>query len=232
MTRAFDLITFDVYSALYDLRTSLLPHLEPLCGVEMAENLLAAWRRLQLQYTLIGTLLGRGHVSFRVVTRRALDVALHRFGMGVADDVRERLVAAWDHLVPWPEAPDVLRAVRARGYPIAVLSNGDATMLTAVTRNAGAPFDYVFSADMAGVYKPHPAIYRLPVDRLNISPSRILHVAGSSRDVMGAKSAGLTCFWVNRTRDRVLDPALDADGQGATLDGLLTFLEAISRAGG
>ncbi len=223
-TSRFDLVTFDVYSALYDLNTSLLPSLEPICG-EAAQRLLSEWRRLQLQYTLISTLIGKGHVPFRVVTRRSLDVALHRFGLQVTEEVRRSLVAAWDNLVPWTEVPEVLRAVRVRGYPIAVLSNGDSVMLAAVTRNVGVSFDYVFSADMAGVYKPHPAIYRLPVERLGLAPSRILHVAGSARDVMGAKAAGLSCFWVNRTKDRVLDPQLDADATASDLWGVLEILK-------
>lgn len=221
-----DLVTFDVYSALFDIATSLVPRLVTWCGDERrARALLTEWRRLQLQYTLIATLLQRGHISFRVVTRRALDVALHRAGVHVDEQGREDLVAAWDTLTPWPEAVDVVREVRARGYPIAVLSNGDEAMLRALTGRLGIAFDHVFAADQAGVYKPHPAIYHLPARRLGIEPAQVLHVAGSARDVMGAKAAGLRCFWVNRSGDRVLDPALNADASAADLTGLLAVLE-------
>ena len=97
-------------------------------------------------------------------------------------------------------------------------------MLRALIQRLDVPFDHVFAADQAGVYKPHPAIYHLPVQRLNVAPERILHVAGSARDVMGAKAAGLKCFWVNRTGDRVLDPTLDADATAPDLTGVLDFL--------
>ncbi len=221
------LVTFDVYSALFDVTTSLLPRLTPVCGGDevLASRLVAEWRRLQLQYTLIATLLGRGHVPFRVVTRRALDVALHCHGVTVSESTRAQLTNAWDALAPWPEASTVLAEVKARGYPIAVLSNGDEAMLRAVVQRLNVPFDHVFAADHAGVYKPHPAIYHLPVNRLNLAPEQILHVAGSARDVMGAKAAGLRCFWVNRNGDRVLDVALDADAVASDLTGLLDVLD-------
>ncbi len=216
----YDLITFDVYSALFDLESSLRPRMEPLVG-EAAGSLLAEWRRLQLEYTLISTMLGRGHVSFHVVTRRALDVALHRFGIHLEDIAKEELVAAWNDLVPWPEVPEVLRTVKARGHRIAILSNGDVDMLATVTKKLDVTFDAILSAQEAGVYKPHPHIYHLPVHRLGIAPERILHVAGSARDVMGAKAAGLACLWVNRSGDRVLDLALDADMESGSLYALL-----------
>ncbi len=224
----FDLITFDVYSALFDITTSLLGPVLSLCGGDeaRARQVIGEWRRLQLQYTLIVTLLGRGHVPFRVVTRRALDVALHRLGVEADEATRVRLVAAWDDLTPWPEAPVVLREVKARGYPIAVLSNGDEVMLRAVTRRLGVTFEHVFAADQAGVYKPHPDIYHLPVRRVGVTPERVLHVAGSGRDVMGAKSAGLACFWVNRNGDRLLDPALGPDMSAPDLTGLLDVIES------
>ncbi len=220
----FQLITFDVYSALFDLETSLGPRLARALETpeeERARTLLREWRRLQLEYTLIATLLQQGHPSFRVVTRRALDTALHRVGISLPDEARASLVQAWDELTPWPEASEVLRALRARGYPIAVLSNGDEAMLRAVTRGLGVPFDHVFAADRAGVYKPHPRIYRQPLEALGLRGEEVLHVAGSARDVMGARAAGLYCAWVNRTGDRVLDPTYAANYECRDLHGVL-----------
>ena len=208
------LLTFDVYSALLDIGGGLGPAVAALWPEREAQErraFIREWRRLQLEYTLISTLLGRGHLSFRTVTRRALDVALQRLQWTASPDERERLVEAWDHLPPWPEAPEVLAQLRQGPWPLALLSNGDAAMLRAVAQGLGIAFDAIFSAEQAGVYKPHPAIYRLPCTHLNLHPADIVHVAGSGRDVMGAKAAGLRCVWINRTGDRVFDPAYAAD---------------------
>jgi len=39
----------------------------------------------------------------------------------------------------------------------------------------------------------------------------MLYIAGSATDVMGAKSAGLRCVWVNRGHDRLLNARLAPD---------------------
>lgn len=207
-------ITFDVYSALMDIERSLLPRVAaawPDAGTAVHAALVQEWRRLQLEYTLISSLLGRGHVPFRVVTERALRVATARLGLALAAAQAQGLVAAWEALQPWPDARAALRRLRQGPWALALLSNGDEAMLQAAARDLGVTFDHVFSAEHAGVYKPHPALYRLPVERLGVSPAAVLHVAGSGRDVMGAKAAGLRCAWVRRQPDRVFDPDLAAD---------------------
>ncbi len=222
-TRPYALVTFDVYSALFDINGSLLPllrrHLQ--LPQERAQSLLQAWRKTQLQYTLINSLLQKGHVSFRVVTRRALDVVLHRWQLDVSESEREALVASWDRLSPRDDAHEALRSVQAQGYPLGLLSNGDEAMLQSLAQQLEVPVDFIFSAEQAQIYKPHPAIYHLPVEAMKVAPGRILHVAGSGRDVMGAKAAGLTCAWRNPGQERILDPAYQADFEAGDLITLL-----------
>jgi len=86
------------------------------------------------------------------------------------------------------------------------------------------PFERIFSAEQAGAYKPDPAVYRLPVEALDVAPDRILHVAGSATDTMGARAAGLACAWSNRGGDLLLDPQLAPDHEFDNLSGLLEAL--------
>jgi 2-haloacid dehalogenase len=221
----FGLITFDVYSALLDFEGSLVPRVRSLCGGSAdAVSLVRSWRAKQLEYAQLVNSLQRGHVAFQAVTRRALEYTLARAGIVLRRDDAEALVLAWNALDAWPEAEDTLREVKARGHPIALLSNGDEAMLRAVAASFGVAFDHVFASDQAGHYKPHPAIYALPTRIAGIAPSAILHVAGSANDVMGAKSAGMTCAWSNRHADRLLDPALAPDFEISTLAGLLEIV--------
>jgi 2-haloacid dehalogenase len=140
------------------------------------------------------------------------------------DAGRRALAAAWDELEPWPEANAVLKAVHDGGHRIALLSNGDESMLRALAERLETPFDAIYSGETAGAYKPAPAIYRLPSDDLGLEPADILHVAGSATDVMGAKSAGLTCAWSNRRGDRLIDPTLGPDFTFPNLRGVLEVL--------
>lgn len=219
------LVTFDLYSALIDVESSLVPEVSRVLDAAEPAGLVRTWRVRQLDYTLLSTCLSRGHLAFDELTARALDCALRQYGLALPESGRAELVGAWTRLRPWPEAEEVLTEVQRRGHQIALLSNGDEAMLRAQARHFPVSFGGVFAADQAGVYKPHPAIYRLPLAALGLAPEDILHVAGSGRDVMGAKAAGLRCYWSNRTDEALLEPELAPDFMFPDLRGLLEVLE-------
>src|SRR3546814_10135577 len=82
-----------------------------------------------------------------------------------------------------------LAEIKSRGYPIGILSNGDAAMLQALASRVATPFDHVFSSEAAGFYKPHPSVYHLPLSALKLSGGEVLHVAGGAPDALGATAA-------------------------------------------
>ena len=96
-----------------------------------------------------------------------LDYALGRAGLEVAETARAALVQAWNQLRPWPEAEPVLAAVKARGYRIGALSNGDEAMLRAVLAGLATPFDDIFASDHAGYYKPMAPAFETHVEVLS-----------------------------------------------------------------
>lgn len=214
----FRLITFDVYTALFDVESSLTPAMSAIAGEPLA--LVRAWRAKQVELALISNSLDRGRLPFETLTRRALDITLARARLDAPEVLRQNLVQVWDELRPWPEAGEVLLEVKARGHALALLSNGDAAQLQSLAARLPVTFDHIFSTESAGCYKPHPSVYALP----NSAPEHILHVAGSATDVLGAKSAGLHCAWSNRRGDPLLDPALPPDHEFADLRGLLNIL--------
>jgi len=219
-----ELITFDAYAALADYRASLLPVVEAIPGLdnERACDFLELWRTRQLAAAALSNALGRARIPFRECTARALDYTLHRFRIEMDASARDTLVQAWYPLEPWPDADSVLAALKARGFRIAILSNGDQDMLEALAARLRTPFDDIFSSEQCGVYKPHPDVYALPRRVLGIAD--YLHVAGSANDVIGAKSAGIRCYWSNRQNDRVLLREYAPDGQASDLAGLLEFV--------
>lgn len=220
------LVTFDVYSALLDIEGSLTAVLGQALGLdcEQARPHVRDWRARQMARAAASNSLGKGRTSFRVATRMALDAVLARGGFDMAEPERHDLVMAWDTLKPWPEAQGVLTAVKERGIPVAILSNGDQDMLDAVATQFDPGFDHVLSSETAGWYKPHPSVYALPREKLGIEPQDTLHVAGGAMDVIGTVSAGLPCLWSNRTGDRLLDPAFAPDFEYASLEGVLAVL--------
>ena len=216
------LVTFDAYTALVDCERGLVAALQEVARGD-APALARAWRAKQLEYAQLSNSLARERIAFRVVTRRALDYTLARAGLDVSEAQRTELEGAWDELPPWPEAKATLSQLAARGYRLAILSNGDVEMLRALVRGWDVPLEFL-GADQAGHYKPHPSVYALPERILGVERDAVLHVAGSGNDVLGARLAGLRCAWSNRGGDRVIDPAVRADHEMRDLRGLLEIL--------
>lgn len=54
----------------------------------------------------------------------------------------------------------------------------------------------VFSSDHS-VVKPSPKLFQLALNSLQVDPSEVVHISASySRDVCGARAAGIDCIWL------------------------------------
>jgi 2-haloacid dehalogenase len=163
------------------------------------QTLADTWRAKQLQYTWLRSLMGR-HADFWQVTGDALDFALET--MGIRDsDLRARLMALYEHLGPYPEVRETLERLRAGGLRLAVLSNGTPRMLSAAAESAKLDhlLDAILSVEEVGIYKPHPSVYQLAVDRLRVPAPEIAFVSSNGWDAHGAKVFGFRVAWCNRT---------------------------------
>jgi 2-haloacid dehalogenase len=187
---------FDAYGTLFDF-ASAAAGCRDLLG-DKAATLTALWRDKQLQYSWLRGLQGR-HADFWQVTGEALDFALETLGIAGAV-LRERLMNLYLSLDAFPEVPDALRRVKAAGLRTAILSNGSPAMLEAVVKHAGLAgfFDAVLSVEEAGVYKPHPKVYQLAVDRLGIEPAAIAFQSSNGWDAYAASAFGMRVVWCNR----------------------------------
>lgn len=187
---------FDAYGTVFDYASAASR-----CRDELGEDfgrLTQLWRDKQLQYTWLRGLQGR-HADFWQVTGEALDFALETLGIGTTA-LRDRLMSLYLTLEPFPEVPGVLRRLRAAGLKTAILSNGSPRMLEAVVDAAGLAelLDGVYSVEEVGVYKPHPKVYQLAVDRLGMAPSAIAFQSSNAWDAYAASAFGMRVVWCNR----------------------------------
>ncbi|HEY1364668.1 MAG TPA: haloacid dehalogenase type II [Xanthobacteraceae bacterium] len=187
---------FDAYGTLFDF-ASAARGCRDVLG-KAIEPLTALWRDKQLQYTWLRAAQGR-HADFWQVTGDALDFALETLALE-RPGLRERLMNLYLALDPFPEVPDVLARLKRAGLRTAILSNGSPRMLEATVRAASLEplFDAVLSVEEVGVYKPHPNVYQLAVDRLG-SPGRAIAFQSSNAwDAHAASAFGLQVVWCNR----------------------------------
>jgi 2-haloacid dehalogenase len=191
---------FDAYGTLFDY-ASAAARCRDVLG-DRLDRLTALWREKQLQYTWLRALEG-AHVDFWQVTGDALDFALDT--LEVRDGaLRERLMGLYLTLDAFPEVPDVLRRLNAAGIRTAILSNGSPRMLRAVVDAArvGDLLDAVLSVEEVGVYKPHPKVYQLAVDRLGVASDEISFQSSNAWDAHAASHFGMRVVWCNRYRQR------------------------------
>jgi 2-haloacid dehalogenase len=93
-----------------------------------------------------------------------------------------------------------LQRLKAAGIKTAILSNGTPEMLRAAVENSKiADFlDAILSVEAVGVYKPHPKVYQLAVDRLGIEPGAISFQSSNAWDAYAASAFGMRVVWCNR----------------------------------
>jgi putative hydrolase of the HAD superfamily len=137
-----------------------------------------------------------------------------------AADVLDALLEAL-RFRAFPEVAEVLRALRARGAALVVVSNWDVSLHDVLVRTGLSDLvDAVVTSAEAGVAKPDPAIFHAALARAGgVAPAEALHAGDSlEADVAGARAAGLEAVLV--ARDGV--PGAPGVRTVASLEGLLT----------
>jgi 2-haloacid dehalogenase len=191
---------FDAYGTLFDFAAAA-KGCRDLLGDDI-DRLTGRWREKQLQYTWLRAVQGR-HEDFWQVTGDALDFALETLGIE-KPDLRERLMTLYLTLDAFPEVPAVLKRLKQAGLQTAILSNGSPKMLDAVVKGANLSglIDAVLSVEEVGVYKPHPKVYQLAVDRLRVPASAIAFQSSNAWDAYAASAFGMQVVWCNRYAQR------------------------------
>jgi 2-haloacid dehalogenase len=182
---------FDAYGTLFDF-ASAARQCRDVLG-DGVDRLTALWRDKQLQYTWLRAAQGR-HADFWQVTGDALDFSLDTLDLK-SEGLRDRLMSLYLTLDPFPEVKQVLRTLKAAGSPPML----DAAVMSA---ELASLLDMVLSVEEVGVYKPHPRVYQLAVDRLGMPASAISFQSSNSWDAYAASAFGMQVVWCNRYNQR------------------------------
>ena len=197
---------FDAYGTLFDVSAAARlaanePGREALAA--KAGELSNIWRLKQLQYTWLRAV-ANAHTDFWAVTKDGLDYALEATGL-TDPELRERLLALYWELSAYPEVPDMLSDLKAKGMKTAILSNGSPDMLEGAVKSAGieALLDDVMSVEDVGVFKPHNSVYELVLKRFDVTADGVLFVSSNGWDAAAASGYGFYTLWVNRANEPV-----------------------------
>jgi 2-haloacid dehalogenase len=187
---------FDAYGTLFDVSSAARSAQDALG--EKWQPLAELWRAKQLQYTWLRSLAGH-HADFWQVTGDALDFTLSTLQLD-DPELRTRLMNLYLALSAYPEVPATLQRLKRAGMKLAILSNGSPAMLAAAAGHAGIAdlLDAILSVEEVQVYKPHPSVYALVSERLNVVAERVVFVSSNGWDAYSAKAFGFRTLWCNR----------------------------------
>jgi 2-haloacid dehalogenase len=188
---AFDLVAFDLYGTLLDI-SGLAARMRPLLEKEEdAAELLARWRKAQLERSWRLNREGR-YEPWDQVTAGALEEVAPQ----LSSRTRAALVALWRTVPAYDDAARTLDALESRGVRRAILSNGTRAMIALALVASGLEVDRILSADDVRAYKTDPRVYAL-LDA-EAERARTLFVSSNGWDVDGARRSGRTVLWINR----------------------------------
>jgi 2-haloacid dehalogenase len=204
LKREIKVLAFDQYGTVVDMQKGLTEAVTPFLAAKgwpgKPGSFVTWWRRTHFENSMIDALLDRGHTPYRQIGHRAVAHVMDRCGIAYTQDEVRWLVSQIETLKPFPDVVPALERLRAAGYALAILSNGDRDMLKAAGPHIGFPFDHVISVQEAGYFKPHWRTYAKACEIIGEERSSILFVANHAFDCIGAKAYGLRSAFIDRRR--------------------------------
>lgn len=225
----FEAIGFDAFT-IFDPRSTAVAVEESFPG--KGKEIFATWRLRQFEYCWLRTL-NRNYADFRQVTEDALLYACKTAKVNLDASARAKLMEAAFSFNPWPDSVAALKSMRAAGIRLAYLSNLTPEILARLSDAAGiaALFEHRLSTDLVGAFKPDPRAYQMAEKAFDLPRDKILFAAFGGWDAAGAKSFGLSTFWVNRLDAPVEELGVRPDAVGDNLVELAKYV-GVHRDGG
>lgn len=207
----FKVLTFDVYGTLIDWETGMIEGLRPLTSrldpVPSRDKILETHAYHESTQQLLTPGMPYSRLLATVYRRIA-----EEFGLSVT---WEECEAYGQSVKNWPAFEDSAGALQylKKYFKLCVLSNVDNRSFMHSNAKLGVDFDYVFTAEDIGAYKPSDKNFDYMISqlgRLGYDKSDILHTAESMfHDHKPANRHGLISAWIYRRHNK--------EGFGATM---------------
>jgi len=197
-------LAFDVYGTLVD-PSGMAKHLADELGTKASE-FADCWREKQLEYSFRRGLMGN-YADFSICTSDALNFTCQRFKTAISAERRSELLRLYQHLPPFDDVMPALHSLR-HTFRLFAFSNGTRNAVDTVLSNAKILdfFEGIVTADDVRSFKPDPVVYSHARRATKTWSSPFWLVSSNPWDVIGARSAGLSSAWIQRSEEKIYDP--------------------------
>jgi putative hydrolase of the HAD superfamily len=164
-------------------------------GVDVSEDEAAAAMKAEIRHYRAEHHVAVDAASLAALRRDCAQVLRDALPERVHDalDVDELVGTLVDAIVfsPYPETVEVLRALRERGRPLAVVSNWDISLREVLDRTRLTPLvDAIVISTEVGASKPDPRPLEVALELLGAPPAGAVHVGDTyGEDVLAARAA-------------------------------------------
>ena len=141
------------------------------------------------------------HKDFWQITEDSLNKSIKTFD--IDPSMKKELLDLYKVLSPFKEVPKVLRTLKEKKFKLAILSNGNPSLLIELVKNNNLDniFDDLFSIEEVGIYKPASIVYDIPVKKYQIQKDEVTFLSANTWDVSGGGNYGYNSIWVNRNNN-------------------------------
>ena len=151
------------------------------------------WEQLQFER------LAGPYRRYREILAASLTAWCDERGYRCGPEDGEALARSMESWQPFPDTVPALRAAKAAGLRLWIVSNTDRAIMEHTLRQLEVEFDGVTVAEDVRAYKPARGPFEAALEQIGEPPERILHVAfGFKYDIATAAELGMRTAWVNR----------------------------------
>ncbi len=190
-------VTFDCYGTLIDWEGGITGALAPFLASPVEQDVLAA-RYIQVEAEVEKEVYRPYREVLALASARLLAGMGHVLPPG-QEYVLPNSLSNWR---PFPEVPAALRALKAAGFRIAILSNVDRALIATSVPHLGTAPDLIVTAQDCQSYKPATGHWQHFQDLTSAGPETTLHVGASPyHDMIPASQLGYRTVWINRHQE-------------------------------
>ncbi|MEA1964473.1 MAG: haloacid dehalogenase type II [Candidatus Aerophobetes bacterium] len=202
----YEVLSFDCYGTLIDWENGILTALKPSLA---AYTINLSDEQILGLYAEIEPKVEKGEfVKYREVLRKVMGELGSKLGFVPSPSELDCLLNSLKNWMPFPDTVEALQILK-RTFKLAIISNIDDDLFALSAKHLKVEFDYIITAEQAKSYKPSLHNFKFAIERMGISPEKVLHIAQSIyHDIIPAKRLGLSTVWINRRKSR--------EGPGAT----------------
>lgn len=203
----FEVLSFDCYGTLINWENGILSALNKILynhNIQLSDNEILELFAQQESIQESGD-----YLKYRDILKNVVHDFGKTFNFTPTELEANALAESIQTWEPFPDTVKALKALKTR-YKLTIISNIDDELFAYSAKKLEVEFDWLITAEQVKSYKPSSQNFERAIQRMGITPDKLLHVAQSIyHDIVPAKTMGITAVWVNRRKGQ--------EGFGATV---------------